>query len=365
MSTLTDFIKATGNEFAGVADDGTISDVCGYIDTGAYALNALVSGNIYHGFPSNRITGIGAPPATGKSMFCLAALKNFLQNHDNGLAFIFETEAAVSKADLKNRGIDTRRVGVIPITTVQEFRNQSIKILDNYEKIPLKEREPMIFILDSMGMLSTTKEIDDASSGSESQDMTRARQLKATFRVLTLRLGRANVPLLVTNHVYDSMSGMGPPIPVQGGGKGFVYSCSNILTLTKAKEKMGDEITGVLITATNFKSRLTKENMKVRCQIKYDGGLSRYYFMLELAEAAGIFKKVSTRYELPCGTKLFGKTINENPEKYFTPEILDQINDYVQNKFLYAPHVSQDEEVLDLVDETTYTEDSAVEEGQQ
>ncbi len=118
---------------------------------------------------------------------------------------------------------------------------------------------------------------------------------------------------------------------------GTVYASSTILTLTKAKEKdSSNEVIGVIISVTASKSRLTKENSKVKCLIRYDGGLDRYYGLLELAEEAKIFNKVSTRYELRDGSKIFGKAIMANPEKYFTKEILDELDEFCKKKFLYG-----------------------------
>lgn len=339
MTNLTDFLKLTGNEFATVADDGIAAgDVSGWVDSGSYAFNALLSGDIYQGFPQNKIVVIGADPSTGKTFFALGAAKNFLANNPDGIVICFETESAITKQMLTERGIDTKRFGVVPVATVQEFRTQAIKIVDNYEKQHVKERQPIMFILDSLGMLSTTKEIEDTASGSETKDMTRAGMIKATFRVLTLKLGRANIPMIVTNHVYDDVGGGPYAQKVQSGGSGAVYASSTILTLSKAKDKDAStgEVRGVIITVTAAKSRLTRENSKVKCLIRYDGGLDRYHGLLELAEEAGIFKKVSTRFELEDGTKIFGSQIMKDPEKYFTKEVLDKINDHAKIKFCYG-----------------------------
>ena len=78
---------------------------------------------------------------------------------------------------------------IVPVTTVQEFRTQAIKILDKYLEQKEEDRKPMMFCLDSLGMLSTTKEIEDSEAGKETRDMTRAQQVvKSIFRVLTLKL---------------------------------------------------------------------------------------------------------------------------------------------------------------------------------
>jgi hypothetical protein len=149
--------------------------------------------------------------------------------------------------------------------------------------------------------------------------------------------------MLVTNHVYEDVGGGPYAAKKQAGGSAAVYASSTILTLSKAKDRDAttNEVTGVIITATATKSRFTKENSKVKCLIRFDGGLDRYFGMLELAEEAGVFKKVSTRYELEDGTKLFGKNIMENPEKYFTSDVLERINDYVKRKFCYGSGTDQ------------------------
>ena len=333
---LKDVIKETGNEYAALASDGISGgDVTNFIDTGSYSFNALLSGSIHGGLPGNRITAIAGEAATGKTFFALGVVKNFLDaNKDAGVIY-FESENAISKSMIESRGVDSNRLVVIPVATVQEFRNQSIKIIDKYLEQPEDKRQPLLFVLDSLGMLSTTKEMEDTAAGKETRDMTRSQIVKSAFRVLTLKLGKANVPMIMTNHTYDVIGSMFPQKEM-GGGSGLKYAASSIIYLGKKKFKEGTEVVGNIIHCKNYKSRLTKENAVIDVRLTYDKGLDRYYGLLELAEEAGIIKKVSTRYELPDGTKLFGKTINEEPEKYFTKEILQQIDDYTKSKFLYG-----------------------------
>lgn len=336
--SLTQFLKATGNIYATVADDGIIAgDVSGFIDTGSYALNALLCGSIYGGLPGNKITAIGAPSSTGKTFFALGCLKGFLNANPTAFGFIFESESALTKDGLKSRGIDTKRVGIIPVATVQDFRTAALKILDNYDKQAAEDKVPMFFVLDSMGMLSTDKEIEDTLAGEPTKDMTRAALLKATFRVLTLKLGRLGVPLFVTNHVYAAIGGSKYDKDVQGGGTGMVYAASSVLSLSKAKDKddKTKEVTGVIVTVTHDKGRLTKENIKVKCLIKYDGGLDRYFWLTELAEKAGVWEKLSTQYIIN-GKKYYQKSIEAEPEKFFTSEVLDKIDEWTKANFTYG-----------------------------
>ena len=333
---LKDIIKETGNEYAGLVSDGIDSaDVTSFIDTGSYSFNALLSGTIYGGMPSNKITAIAGEAATGKTFFALGICKAFLDKDPEAGIIYFESESAISKEMIESRGIDSKRMVIVPVATVQEFRSQSIKILDKYIEQSEKNRKPLMFVLDSLGMLSTTKEMEDTAAGKETRDMTRSQIVKSTFRVLTLKLGKANIPMIMTNHTYDVIGSMFPQKEM-GGGSGLKYAASSIIYLGKRKDKEGTEVVGNIIHCKNFKSRLTKENAQIDVKLTYKKGLDKYYGLIELGEEAGIFKKVSTRYEMPDGSKVFGKNINDNPEKYFTKEVLDKIDEQAKRKFQYG-----------------------------
>ena len=333
---LKDIIKETGNEYATLASEGIdAGDVTNFVDTGCYSLNALLSGSIYGGMPANKITAIAGESATGKTFFALSICKNFLDMDKDAGIIYFESESAVSKNMIEDRGIDSNRFVVVPVATVQEFRTQSIKIVDKYLEQSEKDRKPIMFVLDSLGMLSTTKEMEDTAEGKETRDMTRSQIVKAAFRVLTLKLGKAKVPMIMTNHTYDVIGSMFPQKEM-GGGSGLKYAASNIVYLSKRKEKDGKEIIGNIIHCKNYKSRLTKENALIDVRLTYKDGLDKYYGLLELAIKHGIFKSVSTRVELPDGSKQYAKTINNEPDKFFTKDVLAQIDEAAKKEFLYG-----------------------------
>ena len=332
---LKDVIKETGNEYASLVSDGASGDVDSFIDTGSYIFNALLGGSINRGLPSNKITAIAGESATGKTFFVLGMCKNFLDKNPDGGVIFFESESAVTKDIIEERGIDSSRMVIMPVTTVQEFRHQAITVLDRYIEQDPSDRKPLLLVLDSLGMLSTTKEMEDTQAGKETKDMTRAQIVKAAFRVLTLKLGKAKVPLIITNHTYDVVGSMFPQKEM-GGGSGLKYAASSIIYLSKRKEKDGTEIIGNIIHCKNYKSRLTKENKVVDVRLTYDKGLDRYYGLLDLALKHNIFKQVSTRIELPDGSKTFGKTINNDPTKYFTDDILKQLDDVCSREFKYG-----------------------------
>jgi len=335
---LKDIIKHTGNEYAALVSDGVeAGDVESFIDTGSFIFNALLSGSIYGGLPANKITALAGESATGKTYFLMGIVKNFLDaNPDSGVVY-FESESAITKNMITDRGIDPERMVIAPVTTVQEFRTQALKVLDRYIEQDVDVRRPLFLCLDSLGMLSTTKEVEDTAEGKETRDMTRAQVLKAAFRVLTLKLGKAKVPMVVTNHTYDSMGSMFPTKEM-GGGSGLKYAASSIIFLSKKKEKDGTEVIGNIVHCKNHKSRLTIENKMVDVRLTYDKGLDKYYGLLELAEKYDIFKKISTRYEMPDGTKQYGKSILNDPEKYFTKEIMDKLEIASNKEFRYGNH---------------------------
>ena len=333
---LKDIIKETGNEYASLVADGVeAGDSDTFIDTGSYIFNALLSGSIYGGLPSNKITAIAGESATGKTFFLMGMVKNFLDaNPESGVVY-FESESAITKQMVIDRGIDPNRMIIMPVTTVQEFRTQALKVLDRYMQQDVDVRRPMFVCLDSLGMLSTTKEVEDTADGKETRDMTRAQVLKAAFRVLTLKLAKAKVPMVVTNHTYDVVGSMFPTKEM-GGGSGLKYAASSIVYLSKKKEKDGTEVIGNIVHCKNHKSRITVENKMVDVRLTYNKGLDKYYGLLDLALKYDIFKSVSTRIELPDGTKQYAKTINNDPTKFFTEDIMKQLDDCADKEFRYG-----------------------------
>ena len=334
MDFLKDIVKEIGGEYTQLASD--IDETETYVDTDSYIFNALVSGSIFGGVSGNKITAIAGESSTGKTFFSLAVVKNFLNNNPDGYCLYFDTEAAVSKSLLQSRGLDINRIVVVNVVTIEEFRSKALKAVDLYLKKKEGERKPCMFVLDSLGMLSTEKEIEDALNDKQVRDMTKSQLVKGAFRMLTLKLGQAKIPMIVTNHTYDVV-GSYVPTKEMSGGSGLKYAASSIIYLSKKKEKDGTEVVGNIIKCKTQKSRLSKENKEVEVRLYYDErGLDKYYGLLDLAEKYEIFKKVGTRYDIGDGTTQFGKTINENPEKYFTPEIMQALDEAAKKEFSYG-----------------------------
>jgi len=333
MDFLKEIVKEVGGEYTQLAAD--IDETEKYVDTGSYIFNALVSGSIFGGVSGNKITAIAGESSTGKTFFSLAVVKNFLDTHPDGYCLYFDTEAAINKGLLESRGIDLSRLVVVNVVTIEEFRSKALKAVDIYLKKPVDVRKPCMFVLDSLGMLSTEKEITDALNDKQVRDMTKSQLVKGAFRMLTLKLGQANIPMIVTNHTYDVI-GAYVPTKEMGGGSGLKYAASTIIYLSKSKEKDGKEVIGNIIKAKTAKSRLSKENQQVEIRLFYDErGLDRYYGLLELGELAGLWKNVAGRYEMD-GKKIYAKEILKNPDQYFTEEVMQQLDAAAKQQFSYG-----------------------------
>ena len=278
MDFLKELVKEVGDEYTQLASD--IDETETYVDTGSYIFNGLVSGSVFGGVSGNKITAIAGESSTGKTYFSLAVVKNFLDANPDGMCVYFDTEAAVNKSLLASRGVDLDRTIVMNVVTVEEFRQKALKTVDIYLKKPEDERKPLMFVLDSLGMLSTEKEIRDALDEKQVRDMTKSQLVKGAFRMLTLKLGQANIPMIVTNHTYDVI-GSYVPTKEMGGGSGLKYASSTIIYLSKKKEKDGTGIVGYIMKAKTAKSRLSKENKEVEVRLFYDErGLDKYYGLL-------------------------------------------------------------------------------------
>ena len=333
MDFLKDIVKEIGDDYTKLASD--IDESESYVDTGSYIFNGLVSGSIFGGVSSNKITAVAGESSTGKTFFSLAIVKNFLDNDPNAYCLYFDTESAITKSLLEDRGVDTSRLVVINVVTIEQFRSKALKAVDIYLKSKTEDRKPCMFVLDSLGMLSTEKEINDALEDKQDRDMTKSQLVKGAFRMLTLKLGQANIPMIVTNHTYDVI-GAYVPTKEMGGGSGLKYASSTIIYLTKKKEKDGKDVIGNLIKAKTAKSRLSKENKDVTVRLFYDDrGLDKYYGLLELGELGGMWKNVAGRYEMN-GKKVYAKEIYKNPEKYFTDDVMKQLDEIAQKEFSYG-----------------------------
>ena len=336
MSIFDTLAKEAKNDYAKLVSEGiTTGDEQKFIGTGSYILNALLSGSVYGGIPDNRVTAIAGEQATGKTFYAIGIAKNFLDTNPDGAVFYFDSEAAATGDLFKNRGLDADRVWHFPVDTIEEFRTQIIRILDNLLKCKEEERKPLLIVLDSLGMLASSKELKDALADNQVRDMTKTQSIKSVFRIITSKLGKLKVPMIVTNHTYKTMNPYGEQSDM-GGGSGLKYAASTIMYLSKSKEKDGTDVVGNIIKVKANKSRFTKENSQVATRLFFDArGLDKYYGLLELGEKYGVFTRKGNRVVVG-ESSVYPSAILADPEKYFTPEVMEKLDWAASQEFKYG-----------------------------
>jgi RecA/RadA recombinase len=269
LTFLKDIIKEVGGDYASLASE--IIENESYVDTGSYILNALVSGSIFGGISQNKITALAAPESCGKTFIALSVVKNFLNQNEEGFCLYFDTESAITKTMLLEKGIDVNRVIIINVVTIEEFRNKLLKFVDMYTKKSESDRKPCLAVLDSLGMLSTTKEITDTLAEKDTRDMTKAQLIKGAFRMLTLKMGEAGIPLIVNNHLYDSMS-MYSPKEMSGG---CLVAGTEIITKTGHKPIETVEVDDLVLTKEGVWRKVLETHKfthKETLEIEFDDG---------------------------------------------------------------------------------------------
>ena len=277
------------NPFGDVISKSEFSKITEWIDTGNYHLNAVFSGDLFGGIPNNRTICLAGDSGTGKTFLLLNMVA---QAQQKGYYVVYyDTEGAVDVDNIQSFGVDPERFDHQPVSDIAKFRT-SITTLTK-KLMEAKEKgftTPKIMIcLDSLGMLATTKEIDDAISGNTAADMTRAKSIRSLFRIITSDLTGLGIPFVFTNHTYAS-TGMFPTINLSGGG-GLVYSASVILALSKAQIKDGAVQTGIIVSVKTLKNRFGKP-IPIKFHIRWDRGMNPYIGMEEYMswETCGIQK---------------------------------------------------------------------------
>jgi RecA/RadA recombinase len=378
------------NPFGGEISKNDFSKITEWIDTGNYHLNAVFSGDLFGGIPNNRTICLAGESGTGKTFLMLNMVRELqLKGY---YVIYYDTEGAVDVDNIKNFGVDPDKFDHQPLSDLAKFRTSITtlckKLMEAKEK---GYKTPKIAVcLDSLGMLATTKEIEDAQSGNTAADMTRAKMVRSLFRIITSDLTGLGIPFLFTNHTYAS-TGMFPTINLSGGG-GLVYSASVILALSKAQIKEGAVQTGIIVSVKTLKNRFGKP-IPIKFHIRWDKGMNRFIGMEEYIswETCGIqkgnilnqkdYEKLSEKDKLEAKPfkrgdedvyfvaretarnwicKHLGRGVAANElftEEVFSREVLEQINEKkVKPRFSYG--IDQNE-IQDL--ENFLIDDNAME----
>lgn len=338
MSTVKDLIKAMADDGVSLLAEGANSaEITGFIDTGSYLLNMLLSGDMFHGMPDNKILALAGDPATGKTYIAQSILSGFQRADQEAIGDYVDTESAVTARSFEDRGCDPERIAITEKRTIEAFRFHLDQFLGAYKKV--KDRPRLMLVLDSLGGLISEKLVEDTAQGKAVADPGRRAQLiKQTFQLYTLELAQLRVPMVVTNHTYTTIGSYIPMKEMAGGG-GLKYFADYILFLSKSKvrDKVTKEVSGIEVTVSNYKNRLARENASVDIYIDYKTGLDRHYGLLEAATESALVELKGSHYLFPNGRKVNGrKEIDQNPTEFFTRDLLEDLNKVLKTKYTYG-----------------------------
>jgi RecA/RadA recombinase len=326
-----------------------------YFDTGVYILNAILSDmDIYKGLPVGKRVGIAGPSGVGKSYFTLNIIKRYLEQNPTAIAVVFESEYASLMEMAENIKLDMSRTYSVPVETLEDFKTKCVSLLvdiEEQQKEAGKNKDEIKYIMcvDSLGMMPSTRELENAKSDKHSEDMGhRAKVVKSIFRNITLKLGLTKTPMLVCNHSYSTLELYSKERA--SSGSGYQYAIDVGLICSKAQEKDGDTRTGSIITLTIDKHRLVPEGQKFKVNVSFQKGLHPYSNMITFAEEFGIIKKEGRSFLFKDGSKVRCKEVGRNIEKYFTKDIMDELRDKIKKKCSFGNNEGLDE-VDDIEDE--------------
>lgn len=355
MGIFDNLKKISGNPYTfNLADTDNPYVVKEWIDTDCFILNAILSdGDIFRGLPLGKRIQFAGESSTAKSLFTAYIVKAFLEKKENSRVVFFETEGSSISDMAIQLGIDRSKIMILPVSSVEEFKNQVIRILESM--METKERENFMFVVDSLGMLGSMKELNDALEGSDKADMTRAKQIKSSFRLATLKLTLTQTPMIIVNHTYADTKPSFVPQQIVGGGSGPQYSSDITLIFSKAQDK--DETTkqqtGIRITAKVDKSRFMRENVKVKIKFGFATGLDKYSSLIDIAIANKMLYFKGNEFMIPGEANTIPyETFMSDLPKFFNEERLKLLQQLIKADFgfgaLDRPVIEEKEMKIDV-----------------
>jgi len=302
------------------------------IPTAIPMINVALSGKLDGGLTPG-LTMWAGPSKHFKTAFSLLMAKSYLDKYEDAALLFYDSEFGTPQSYFDSFGIDTDRVLHTPLTDIEQLKFDIMKQLTE-----LTRGEHLIIIIDSIGNLASKKEVEDALSEKSVADMSRAKQVKSLFRMVTPHLSLKDIPMIVVNHTYKEI-GMFPK-DIVGGGTGSYYSADNIFILGRQQEKEGTEIVGYNFIINVEKSRYVKEKSKIPVTVSFDGGISRWSGLLDIALESGHVVKPSNGWysKVDMETGEVGEKkyrIKETDSKDFWTSILNDstFTEYVMNKY--------------------------------
>jgi len=347
------------NPEGSILEDNALSLPQDWIDTGSYALNAILSGSLYKGIPTGRITGIQGPSQSGKSLIINKIIANAQKK--GYVAVVWDSEAAIDQESARRIGVDPKLVKYYPVDTVEACRNQISKFLDNVIKAKIEDPElKFIIAIDSLGNLASSKELHDAEKDKEASDVGhRAKQLKSMMRTLTYKTAKAGVPIVFSNHIYDGMEMYPTLVKNASGGKGPGYLASILVQLSTKNEKTTDNpdeesiaiahnVSGVTLGALTVKNRFIPAFLKTELYLNFKTGLDKYAGLFEIADGFQVIRREGNTYYL--GEEKLGFRKNFAHDTEFWNKLLPTLEQTLQKELRYA-NLDIEESIAEIEEE--------------
>jgi len=320
------------------------------IPTSVPIINVALSGRLDGGLTPG-LTMWAGPSKHFKTAFSLLMAKSYLDKYEDAALLFYDSEFGTPQSYFDSFGIDTERVLHTPLTDIEQLKFDIMQQLTQLDR-----GDKLIIIIDSIGNLASKKEVEDALDGKSVADMSRAKQVKSLFRMITPHLSLKDIPMIVVNHTYKEI-GMFPK-DIVGGGTGSYYSADNIFIIGRQQEKEGTEVVGYNFIINVEKSRYVKEKSKIPVTVRHDGGISRWSGLLDIALDSGHVIKPSNGWYSKVDTEsgvIEDKKyrIKETDTSEFWLPILKQksFQQYVQDKYQIATGDIIQEDVFEV--ETT------------
>jgi RecA/RadA recombinase len=349
IGTIDDAFKVLEdlNPNAAFLDESTLSNVKEWVDTGSYALNAIISGSLYGGVPVGRITGFVGPSATGKTLMMNKIMANAQKK---GMHTVyFDSESALDHRTAENLGCDPKKIKHCPIEIIEDCRNQIVKFLDTVVEKKLQGK--VMIVIDSLGNLISSREAKVIQDGKDSADMgAKAVAVKSMLRAVTHSAAKANCLVLFSNHVYDNPGALYPTlIKSQAGGSGPLYMSSVIVQLSTKQERVGssdnknatDDVTpisknvnGLSLRAVTTKNRFIPSFLETELYLNFKTGLNRYSGLLEMAEGYKVITKQGHRYVL--GEEVLGFYKDWRDKQDVWDKILPKLEEILQQELKFG-----------------------------
>lgn len=350
------------NPFATWLDDNALSSVNGWIDTGSYVLNAIISGSIHGGIPKGRVTMLAGESMTGKSLFVQKILAN--AQKEGLIPVIFDTENSIDATGATRLGLDISKIKYVPCVTIEQTRNAIFKFLTAVKEKGLEGK--FIVAIDSLGNLQSELELSRMDKESTSSDMgSKARAIKSLMQTCTNFGAITRTTIICTNHVYDDPTAMYPTIEkMMPGGKSVIFLPS--VTVQLARKPIKDDggktndgvlavgqknYSGIIIRALTRKNRFIKQYLEGEMYLSFASGLDKYYGLLDLAVGLKVIIQTGATYTLENGTKLgYAKSFRKDI-KLWEETILPELEKRIAKEWNYSNLEEETPEEITSIDE--------------